>query len=40
MLELTVALNIILATGKVPHEVTPVHEIALVREEETDVVDL
>ena len=30
MLSLAVALNIILSAGKVPHEVAPIHEVALV----------
>ncbi|CUQ49199.1 Uncharacterised protein [Segatella copri] len=40
MLWLTIALNVVLTAGKVPHEVAPVHEVALVREEEADVVKL
>ena len=40
MLELAVALDIILTAGEVPHEVTPVHEVALVREEEPEVLNL
>ena len=40
MLRLAVALNIVLASGEVPHEVAPVHEVALIREEEADVLHL
>ena len=40
VLRLTVALNIVLSSGKVLHEVATVHEVALVREEEADVVKL
>ena len=40
MLELAVALDIILTASEVPHEVTPVHEVALVREEEPEVLNL
>ena len=40
VLGLAIALNVVLATGKVPHEVAPVHEVALVGQEELDVVDL
>ena len=36
----TVTLEVVLSTGKVPHEVTPIHEITLVREEETKVLKL
>ena len=32
----TVTLEVVLSTGKVPHEVTPIHEITLVREEENE----
>ena len=35
---LAMALNIILATREVPHKVTPVHEIQLIGEEETQVL--
>ena len=40
MLRLTVALDIVLTSGKVPHEVAPVHEVALIGEEETDILHL
>ena len=40
MLWLAVALNIILTSGKVPHEVAPVHEVALIREEEANILHL
>ena len=40
MLWLAVALNVVLSSGKVPHEVAPVHEVALVGEEEAYVVPL
>ena len=40
MLQLAVALDVVLPTGEVPHEVAPVHEVALVREEELYVVYL
>ena len=40
MFWLTVTLEVVLSTGKVPHEVTPIHEITLVREEETKVLKL
>ena len=40
VLGLAIALNVVLATGKVPHEVAPIHEVALVGQEELDVVDL
>ena len=36
----TIALDVVLTTGKVPHEVAPVHEVALIRQEELDIVDL
>ena len=35
-----IALNVVLTSGKVPHEVAPVHEVALIGEEEADVVNL
>ena len=34
------ALDVVLPSGKVPHEVAPVHEVELVGEEELDVVPL
>ena len=40
MLWLTIALDIVLTSSKVPHKVAPVHEIALIGEEEADVVNL
>ena len=36
---IAIALNVVLTTGKVPHEVTPIHEIDLVVDEETHVLD-
>ena len=36
----TKALNVVLAAGKVPHEVTPVHEVQLVGKEEAEVFPL
>ena len=38
MLQFAVALNVVLTSGKVPHEVTPIHEVTLVRHEEADVL--
>ena len=40
MLHLTVALDIVLATYEVPHEIAPVHEVHLVVDEELDIVEL
>ncbi len=40
MLGLAVALNVVLAASEVPHEVAPVHEVALVGDEEPQVVNL
>ena len=40
MLQLTVALDIILSSGKVPHKVAPVHKVALIAQEETEVLQL
>ena len=40
MLRLAVALNIILTSGEVPHEVAPIHIVDLVGEEEAQVVYL
>ena len=34
------ALDVVLSSGKVPHEVAPVHEVELVGEEEPDIVPL
>ena len=38
--EFAVALKIVLTSGEVPHKVAPVHEVALIGEEETDVFKL
>ena len=40
MFHFAIALNVILSTSEVPHEVAPVHEIHLIREEESEVVHL
>ena len=40
VLQLAVALYLILPAAEVPHEVAPVHEVALVAEEELDVLKL
>src|SRR3712207_171864 len=40
MLEFSIALNVVLTACEVPHKVAPIHEIALVGEEETDVLKL
>ena len=40
MLGFTITLQVILTTGKVPHEVAPVHEVTLVGDEETQVFEL
>ena len=40
MLRFAVALYVVLTACEVPHEVAPVHEIALIRQEETEVVPL
>ena len=40
MFHLTIALNVVLAAREVPHKVTPIHEVALVREEEAQVLKL
>ena len=40
LLQSAVALNIVLTTGKVPHEITPIHEVALVRKEKLEVIPL
>ena len=40
VLQLATPLQVILTTGKVPHEITPVHEVQLVGEEETEVLQL
>ena len=38
MVHLTVALYIVLTTGKVPHEIAPVHVVELISEEELQVL--
>ena len=40
MLQFTIALYVVLPTCKVPHKVSPVHKVALIREEETQVIEL
>ena len=40
MLRFTISLQVILTTGEVPHEVSPVHEVTLVSNEEPDIVYL
>ena len=40
VLEFAVALKVVLATGEVPHEVAPVHEVALIGQEEANVLQL
>ena len=40
VLQLAVALQVVLSAGEVPHEVAPIHEVALVREEEPEVFHL
>src|SRR3712207_8091533 len=40
MLYLSATLNVVLPSGKIPHEVAPIHEIQLVGEEELDVFPL
>ena len=40
MLSFAVTLNVVLSSCKVPHEVAPVHEVALVADEEAQVVPL
>ena len=40
MLQFSVALDIVLSTSEVPHEVAPVHEVTLVTQEESDVLQL
>ena len=39
MLQFSISLNVILTAGKVPHEVTPVHEVTLIRQEEADILN-
>ena len=38
--QLTIALNIVLSASEIPHEVTPIHEVALIGKEETNVLHL
>ena len=40
MFQFTVTLQVVLTSGKVPHKVAPVHEVALVGDEETQVLEL
>ena len=40
MLRFAMTLYVVLASAEVPHEVTPVHEVALIRQEEAQVVYL
>ena len=40
VLDFSATLYVILPSGKVPHEVTPVHEVQLVGEEEFDIFPL
>ena len=40
VLQFAIALQVVLTTGKVPHKVTPVHEVALIGQEEADVLQL
>ena len=40
MLQFTIALQVVLTSGKVPHEVAPVHEVALIADEEAQVLQL
>ena len=40
MLQFSVTLDIVLTSGKVPHKVAPVHKVALIAQEETDVLQL
>ena len=40
MFDFSLSLNVILTSGKVPHEITPVHVVQLVDEEELDVIPL
>ena len=36
----SLSLNVILTSGKVPHKVSPIHEVHLIREKELDVLPL
>ena len=38
MLRLTMSLNVILTSCKVPHKISPIHEVKLIAEEEPEVV--
>ena len=38
MLQFTIALNIVLTTGEVPHKVAPVHKVHLIGQEEVEVL--
>ena len=38
--QFAIALNVVLTAGKVPHEVAPIHEVDLIREEELQVCPL
>ena len=40
MFQFSITLNVVLPTCKVPHEVSPIHEVALVGEEELDILKL
>ena len=40
VLQFAIALDVVLTSGKVPHEVAPVHEVALIAEEEENVLQL
>ena len=40
MFQFTMSLNVILSSGEVPHEVTPIHEVTLIGKEEEDVLQL
>ena len=40
VLQFTITLQVVLTTSKVPHEVAPVHEVTLIRDEETQVLEL
>ena len=39
MLEFAIALYVVLTASKVPHEVAPIHEVTLIREEELQVLE-
>ena len=40
MFQFAVTLQVVLSAGEIPHEVAPIHEIALVGKEETDIFQL